>query len=510
MKVENKNNFAIYLGLLIVAIFLLNYISRSYYGRFDLTDTQMFTISESSKTVLENIDDLLIMKAYFSEDLGSELGNNKRYLQDLLEEYRAVNNEYIDFEFFTSDDSEEFKTEAQKSGIQPVQLNVIENDKMEIKQVFMGMVIMYGDKKESIPVIQTTTGLEYTITSAIKKLINVNKETIGLASLGTPNPQSNNQSISELLRQTYDIMPVNLDTPVPQNISVLILSDVVDSLTTSQYSNLDNYLANGGNLFLAQNRINADIQKQTAEPILSNLFTLLENYGITIKENLALDLECNSVQMRQPGRFFPVQVKYPFLPIIKNFSEDQLIVSGLESSSLLFPSEIDVYIDSSSTEVPIASFTPLFFTSNKSTLMEGFYNLNPIPDNNPIFNSLNEGPFNVAAIGTYQHEETGLSSQIIVVADSRFFADDGGGRMPENLTFTLNSVDYMVGDSDLISLRSREITTRPLNADAQDVGVKSFWKKLNYFLPALLILLFAFFKSRSEKARTHKLEYMYE
>ena len=44
---------------------------------------------------------------------------------------------------------------------------------MEIKQVYMGMVIMYGDKKESIPVIQTTTGLEYTITSAIKKLINV-------------------------------------------------------------------------------------------------------------------------------------------------------------------------------------------------------------------------------------------------------------------------------------------------------------------------------------------------
>ena len=66
--------------------------------------------------------------------------------------------------------------------------------------------------------------------------------------------------------------------------------------------------------------------------------------------------------------------------------------------------------------------------------------------------------------------------------------------MPENLTFALNSVDYLVGDSDLIALRSREITTRPLNTDAQDVDVKSFWKKLNYFLPALLILLFAIFK----------------
>ena len=168
MKIENKNSFAIYLGALIVVVFLLNYVSRNIYGRFDLTDTQMFTISESSKMVLKNIDDLLVMKAYFSEDLGNELGNNKRYLQDLLEEYRAVNSEYIDFEFFQTDDVEKFKTEAQKSGIQPVQLNVIENDKMEIKQVFMGMVIMFGDKKESIPVIQTTTGLEYTITSAIK------------------------------------------------------------------------------------------------------------------------------------------------------------------------------------------------------------------------------------------------------------------------------------------------------------------------------------------------------
>jgi gliding-associated putative ABC transporter substrate-binding component GldG len=508
MKVENKNKFAIYLGVLIVAIFLLNYVSRNFYGRFDLTDTQMFTISESSKTVLENIDDLLIMRAYFSEDLGSELGNNKRYLQDLLEEYRAVNNEYIDFEFFTSNDAEEFKTEAQKSGIQPVQLNVIENDKMEIKQVFMGMVIMYGDKKESIPVIQTTTGLEYTITSAIKKLINVNKETIGLASLGAPNPQSNNQSISELLRQTYDVQPVNLDSPVSPAIGALILSDVTDSLSEGQYSNLDNYLAMGGNLFLAQNRIKTDIQTQSAEPLPTNLFSLLEHYGVSINENLILDKNCGQVTISQNRGFFRMNSAkdYPFFPKITDFSEEQIVVNGLEMIQVLFPSEVDAFIDTTGQNT--GSFTPLFITSNQSTAMEEFYNLSPI--DNPSFNSLNEGPFNVAALATQQNNESGLISQIIVVADSRFLSDDGGGRMPENLTFALNSVDFLIGDSDLIALRSREITTRPLNADAQEAGVKSFWKKLNYFLPAFLILLFAFFKARKEKARTHKLEYMYE
>ena len=509
MKVENKNSFFIYFGILLLTVFLVNYVSRNTYFRFDLTDTKMFTISESTKSVLDDIDDLLIMKAYFSEDLGNELSNNKRYLQDLLEEYRAVNNENITFEFFTSDDEDEFKTEAQKSGIQPVQLNVIENDKMEIKQVYMGMVIMYGDKKESIPVIQTTTGLEYTITSAIKKLINVNKETIGLASIGEPDPRGgNNQSITELLRQTYDVLPVNLDTSIPPNIAVLILSDVTDSLSDIQYTNLDEYLANGGNLFLAQNRLKTDIQTQSAEPIQSNIFGLLENYGIEIKENLVLDKNCGTITISQNRGFFRMNsaAEYPFFPKITEFSEEEVVVNGLEMIQVLFPSEVDAFVDT--LETGIGTFTPLFITSNQSTTMEEFYNLYPLE--NPAFNSLNEGPFNVAALGTYQNNETGLTSQTIVVADSRFLADDGGGRMPENLTFTLNAVDFLTGDSDLIALRSREITTRPLNADAQDVDIKSFWKKLNYFLPAFLILLLALFIKSSEKSRTKKLEYSYE
>ena len=65
MKVENKNSFFIYFGILLLTVFLVNYVSRNTYFRFDLTDTKMFTISESTKSVLDDIDDLLIMKAYF-------------------------------------------------------------------------------------------------------------------------------------------------------------------------------------------------------------------------------------------------------------------------------------------------------------------------------------------------------------------------------------------------------------------------------------------------------------
>ena len=52
----------------------------------------------------------------------------------------------------------------------PLAENVrIENDKVEVKRVYMGLVFMYEDARELNPVIQTTTGLEYDITTNIKK-----------------------------------------------------------------------------------------------------------------------------------------------------------------------------------------------------------------------------------------------------------------------------------------------------------------------------------------------------
>ena len=49
-----------------------------------------------------------------------------------------------------------------------MQLQVLENDKVEIKKVYMGLVLLYEDLREVIPIIQTSTGLEYDITTKIK------------------------------------------------------------------------------------------------------------------------------------------------------------------------------------------------------------------------------------------------------------------------------------------------------------------------------------------------------
>ena len=168
MSTQNKKSFLTYIGIVLTILVLLNIISRSLFFRWDLTENKMYSLSDSSKSVVEKIDDRLTMKVYFSDNLPGEYGNNRRYLQDILEEYAAYSDGNIHFEFYHTDDDEKMQEDAQKSGIQPVQLQVIENDNIEVKRVYMGMVFLYEDERETIPVIQTTTGLEYDISTKIK------------------------------------------------------------------------------------------------------------------------------------------------------------------------------------------------------------------------------------------------------------------------------------------------------------------------------------------------------
>ena len=179
---------------------------------------------------------------------------------------------------------------AQQAGIQPVQLQVIENDKVEVKRVYMGLSILYQDNSEIIPVIQNTSGLEYSITTKIKKLVNTDKQIIAIASSSLQAPQ--NELVAPILRERYDLQTIKLENNIDPSISALLINGLEDSLSIDEYQNLKNYIDNGGNLLIGQSRISVDIQTQQAKPIESNIFSLLEQYGINIKENLVLDKSC--------------------------------------------------------------------------------------------------------------------------------------------------------------------------------------------------------------------------
>ena len=506
MRIDNRKSTILFSLIIVVSIIFLNLISKNWFVRFDLTENKIYSLSTSSKSVVEKIEDPFTIKIYFSDQLPGQYGNNRRYLQDILEEYSAYSSGNLRFEFYSPETDEQLAQDAQKYGIQPVQLQVIENDKVEIKKVYMGMVLLYEDKRESIPIIQTSTGLEYDITTKIKKMVDSDKKTLGIVSFGGGQALSN-QNLSQALNERYSVRPnLNLSTSVPSNINLLLINGVTDSISVEELNNLTDYISNGGNVFLAQNRIAVDIQTQQANPIQSNIFDFLTSYGLTINENLVLDETCGQVNVQQQVGIFrmAVPMEYPFLPIIKQFNKNDVIVNDLESMSLIFASEIksdSVYSNN------LVEFIPLLYTSNNSSTMSEFYNLNPDPKTNPVFSQLNQPSKVVGARVLIADAETGSEANIVLISDSKLFADQGGGSSPENRIFIMNTIDYLLGDSELIALRSREVTDRPLLSEADGVDAKTrlTWKVINMLLPTLLIVLLGIFVMRYTKKRFEKL-----
>ena len=199
MLINNKNSFIVFAGGLLVGLILLNLISRDNFHRFDLTDNKKFSLSPSSKTIVSKLDDRLTIKVYFSDDLPSELGNTRRFLQDILEEYQALSDD-VSFFFHAPESDSELEEQARKDGIQPVQMQALENDQMVVKKVYLGMVLLFENKKEIIPLIQSTAGLEYMISTKIKSLINIDKKTIGLMALNSEEqPKTDNLTSLSLI-----------------------------------------------------------------------------------------------------------------------------------------------------------------------------------------------------------------------------------------------------------------------------------------------------------------------
>ena len=502
MLVKNKNSFTIFLSVLMGILLLLNLIGRNWYKRFDLTDNKMYSLSKSSKDVVEKIDDLLTMKVYFSDDLPGELSNTQRFLQDLLEEYEAQSDN-IRFFFTNPESNEKLEEEARKDGIQPVQMQVVEDDKLEIKRVYLGMVMLFEDKKETIPVIQTATGLEYLITTKIKTLVNKDKKTIGIANL-SESVILKTENLSNQLRQHHNTRNVNLSTEgfIDENIDVLLVSGATDTIDSITISNLNSFLESGRGVFFAQGGVSTDMQIQQATPIESNVFSFLKSYGFNINQNLVLDKSCGRVQVQQQMGFIRMNVpmEYPFLPIIKKFNNQEIVVSGLEQIHLFFPSEVS--LDTALND-NIAGVIDLFSSSNKSGIMAGRFILSPDPKNNPFLQNLNQRGKILCASSRLVS-----GGELIVLSDSRFLADDAGMSIPENMVFLMNTVDYLAGEKELISLRSREITNRPLD-ETKDV-TRSRWKWANVLLPSLIIVGLGMYRSKREKDKAEILKQIYE
>ncbi|MCF6246604.1 MAG: GldG family protein [Desulfobacula sp.] len=166
--------------LYIFVLALINIVGISLFFRVDLTSDKIYSLSQASRDVVATLSEPLSIKVFFSKDLPAPHNNTERYLKDLLGEYSARGGKLFNYTFYNvtpqdgtlSKNADENRDLAKDYGIQPVQIQIMEDDEIKFKNAYMGLVIIHGDLIEKIGTITSINGLEYQLTTAIQKMNN--------------------------------------------------------------------------------------------------------------------------------------------------------------------------------------------------------------------------------------------------------------------------------------------------------------------------------------------------
>jgi gliding-associated putative ABC transporter substrate-binding component GldG len=524
-KNTRKTQTLIRLGIVLAILILLNIVAVRWFGRIDMTGNKLFTLADASKHLMQSLDDKVTVKAYFTEDLPAPYNNHRRLLLDQLNEYRAYSRGNLQFEFIDPT-GEKGEREAQEQGVGPVQVQVVKEDKFEVKRAYMGVVFLYEDRKEVIPVVQNPATLEYEISSTVKRLTDRNQKKIGfLSGQGSPDMREFSR-IGELLRRQYQLVPVDVSrgTAVPPDIAALVVIAPTSAFSEPVKFQIDQYLMNGGKVAFLLNRVDANLQSQSGRPVDLNLDDMLAKYGLHLHTDLVRDMQCANVTIvqQQFGMNIQSQVPFPYLPVISGFNPDNAMVKGLQSVILFFASSIDT----NGAGAQGLRAQVLASTSKQSGRQTEMFMINPLEqwtrdqftENAIPLAALTEGSFTSLYAGRPAPTDTTPGSmpptaspvakspdtRVVLVGDGDFARDQYTGGSRDNMTLFANMVDYLVDDAGLITIRSKEASFPPL--DQVSDGTKKILKYGSLITPPLLVLAYGAFRWRMRKARKKALE----
>lgn len=484
--------------LYFVAIILVNIVVSGWFFRLDLTSDRVNTLSPATANLLKSLKDNMIVRVYFNSDLPSPYNGNRRALIDILQELRSLSGGKLEDQIYDpTSDADVGK--ATSEGVPQVQVQVANNDKLEVKRAFMGLVLEYQGRKQIIPVIQDLSNFEYEIASRIDRLINPNKKSIGILQ-GNGEPSFEDmQKAQQALSDMYELLPVNLSTPVPDSVAALIMLQPVTAFSDSQLYHLDQYMMKRGRAAFLTSMVNASMQSQFANDLNLGLSRLFESYGFEIEKDIVRDAVCASVSMmqREGGISFQTELPHPYIPIVNSLDKSFTVTQNLHQIIMPFPSEIDT----TAAHNLHLTVTPFAMSSDRSGVQTRNYDLDPsaqftramFQQQHLLLGAAISGKITSSIPDTdrYAKADTGRKAQgnerIVVIGDGNFvrdvFLND-----PENLSILLNTVDYLTDDLGLVSIRSKSFLPDPLNPVSNATRVMT--KDTIVALPPLLVLAF--------------------
>jgi len=456
---------------LVVGIVLLNVFLSFYpFWRIDLSRNKIHSLSPASKKMVKELDDVVNIKVYMSQNLPMAVKPTANSLKTILAEFDRLNSK-LKIKYFDPIKDDEARIEAEKWGIMPLQFSVSKSDKFEMINGYLGLVMIYGDEEEVMPVADDVGNLEYFLVSGMRRLINDEIKTIGLMEEMDQTGQSQIKYLRQFLSKGYQVQDVfpEGDDWLPDSIETLVVVgsgnkiEEKDRLTIEKWMEGDRGLV----VFMDKMRVNEGMVAEEAED--NGWWEIFEKRGMKVKSGVVWDENSAVANFRSGNSSFLTQYPYWIKVRPENIDQQNPAVSGIDSIMIPWGGMIEV-----DGEAKV-----LFSSSHKSVLNSSGSNLSPI-DSSGEAPGADWGEKALAAVNT-------RGRKMALVADSDFIKDQFVVSNQQNMFLALNLIDCMSSDESLLSIRSKVVGNWPLK-QIED-GLKITVKAVNVLLPVALLLV---------------------
>jgi ABC-type uncharacterized transport system involved in gliding motility auxiliary subunit len=420
---------------------LLNYISTRHHHRFDLTEQGVYSLSPQSINVVKNLQDDINIQAFVEGGINPDL-------RELLQSY-AYASPKVKFEMIDPDRQPELAEKYHITAYNTVRFE-------------------YG--KESTTISQPT---EQAITNAIIKVTRTTQKTICFIE-GHGEPDIDDVQSARALsgikqaltNENYLTKKVLLASmaSVPDDCSVVVVAGPEKPYLASELTALENYLDGGGRaLFLIPPRTGAEFQP------------LLEKWGVKLGNDVVVDKVVRLFQGPALG-LAPLVNTYGVHEITRDFKQ-----------RTVFPMTRSVHADAAGKKGLQA--TEIVKTSESSwgeTDLDGIFQrseatLDPADTKGPV-------PIAVAVTGNLKEMGKGKdgTTRIAVYGSVEFASNRETEGTFYNRDLLLNTVGWLCGQADLVSIRPRAVRASRVQFTA-DQGTVIFYLSV-LVIPELLLI----------------------
>lgn len=528
---------------LLLSFWLLNIGATKWHFELDLTENKQFTLSEPTKNILKNLDELLYIEVYLEGDLNADFKRLQKNIRSKLESFKSLAPQYIDYQFINPENNlgpkarRRFYQQLVARGLQPTNLYDNQNGKKIQKLIFPGAIVNYGGAEAPVLFLkgrkttspqeqlnQSIEGLEYELINVIYQLTIKEKKHLAFTTGHGELETHDLESFIQHAQQFYKISFEPIDRHI-FNYDAVIMAQPKQLIPEHEKFWLDQYLMAGGKILVLLDNIRVNLDSIAQTEILGlnyelNLGDLLFKYGLKINSNLLQDQQAGFIQVvagNYGNRPNIQKVPWPYYIYLNTFSK-HIITKNLNVIYSRFVSSIDTV------STPQLLKIPLVFSSAHTRIkaMPNIIGLNELREDLkperykykhlPVA-YLVEGQFQ-SAFAAYFRPPQGLNhsivkkshpdAKLVVFADGEIIKNeinpktgqalaldlDPSTQQPiSNLSFLMNTLAYMTDKEGIIVARKNEIILRPLDKFKINTE-RTEWQVFNIALPLGLVLLF--------------------